>query len=321
MSSVTQTCPPLEDIAAFLDGKLSEGERARIIAHLADCQSCYTVFADAARFQLEEEREAEETGKSPIPFPRKAAASKRWALPLAALLILGLAAVPLYLRYSRMPEMLSAELVDPAALAQVPSSSFWSEDMRGGPGAASSDSESFEFLLGAHLVDLRLTLTRNDRQQSQNVLSRINGDTKQLLFVDEKQSEFYLEAAKNIYEGQEPKEWTEKAARVEAELTESLSSPESPYLAFGKWTEAGRLSAVARNRDFFEDRDNRLYLSWFLRKAKANDIPDAVVRVLRRMSDTLENSDPPKLPYDALEGQFEAILKYYQAEADVASGP
>ena len=44
-------CPPLEDLAAFLDGNLPEDGRARVTAHLADCERCYEVFAGAARFQ------------------------------------------------------------------------------------------------------------------------------------------------------------------------------------------------------------------------------------------------------------------------------
>jgi hypothetical protein len=41
-------CPTDEEIAAFLDGGLAAGERARITAHLAGCESCFEVFAGAA---------------------------------------------------------------------------------------------------------------------------------------------------------------------------------------------------------------------------------------------------------------------------------
>jgi predicted anti-sigma-YlaC factor YlaD len=43
------SCPTEEEIAVFLDGMVAAGERRRILAHLARCESCYEVFAGAAR--------------------------------------------------------------------------------------------------------------------------------------------------------------------------------------------------------------------------------------------------------------------------------
>ena len=42
-------CPRLEIIAAFVDGMLSDRERARISAHVAACERCYFLFAETAR--------------------------------------------------------------------------------------------------------------------------------------------------------------------------------------------------------------------------------------------------------------------------------
>jgi hypothetical protein len=41
-------CPSLEDLAAFLDGRLPAERRAEIVAHLASCEECFEVFAGAA---------------------------------------------------------------------------------------------------------------------------------------------------------------------------------------------------------------------------------------------------------------------------------
>jgi DNA-binding phage protein len=322
MNAVTDTCPPLEDLAAFLDGKLSEGERARVVAHLADCESCYAVFAGAARFQLEEEEEelpmpeaAAATAAPVVPFPQKKMIP-RWALPLAALLVLGLATIPLYQQqYSRMPTLLSTELVDPAALKSVPTGSLWAEDMRGGPESVVLDASPFEFLLGAHLVDLRLTLARNDRAESLNMLSRINGHMKNLILADD-EARFYLRALGEVSQGKPLSDLAEEAARVEASLTKSYE--EFPHLAFGKWTEAGRLSALAGNSAFFEDKDNQRFPNWLLRNAE-EDLGEEIVPTLKRIRGILEDGDPSKLPYEILENQFEAILKHYQREADAAS--
>lgn len=320
MNAINETCPPLEDIAAFLDGKLSERERARVVAHLADCESCYAVFAGAARFQLEEEVESrvpkasEEQAPAPV-VPLRRRTIPQWAFPLAAALVLGLATIPLYLQYSRMPEMLSTKLVDPAALKGVPTASLWAEDKRGNEDSGGFDTRPYEFLVGVHLVDLRLTLARADKEETVNVLARINNRMGGLLYVTE-QAEFYENAVGDLDQGKRTLgEVAKEAAQVETDLTEQLS--DFPHLAFGKWTEAGRLSALAKSSAFFEDGDNRRFPGWLLRK-RQEDLGEEVVPSLKRIRGILDDSDPSKLPYDDLEKQFNGILHHYQTEADAA---
>ena len=49
MKQLAGDCPDLETIAAYLDGRLTERERARVTAHLADCEDCYALFSESAR--------------------------------------------------------------------------------------------------------------------------------------------------------------------------------------------------------------------------------------------------------------------------------
>lgn len=49
-------CPPLENIAAFIDGKLSGAEREELIVHLNRCDDCYEVFIETVKV-MEEMRE------------------------------------------------------------------------------------------------------------------------------------------------------------------------------------------------------------------------------------------------------------------------
>ena len=322
MSAIAETCPPLEDIAAFLDHKMAGKERDRFMAHLADCEECYPVFADAARFQLEEDglwdepREPDEAAQAlapVVPLPRKGV--PRWAFPLAAMLVLGLATIPLYLQVIRKPEMLSSELIDPAALQNVPTSSVWSQDKRGVEDPSGLDQRPFEFLVGVHLVDLRFTLARGDKEETLNVLARINGHLKGLVLAE--QTGFYEKAVGDLYEERRTlKEVASDAARIEAELTDDYK--EFPHLAFGKWTEAGRLSAIGRNPDFFRDRSNRRFPGWLLRNAE-EDLDEEVVPSLKRIRSLLDDSEPSKLPYEDLAKQFEGILEHYQRQADAAS--
>ncbi len=54
MKQLTGECPDLETIAAYLDGRLTDRERARVTAHLADCEDCYALFSESARVVIDE---------------------------------------------------------------------------------------------------------------------------------------------------------------------------------------------------------------------------------------------------------------------------
>lgn len=314
MNISTETCPPLEDIAAFLDGKLSGEERARIVAHLADCESCYALFADAARFQLEEDKElgAEPVKAEVIPFPRKRVL--RWALPLAAMLLIGLATIPLYKQYKEMPDMFAAQLVNPSALKDVPSDRLWSNDKRSGSKLQLLDSQPAEFMVGAHQVDLRVILARNDVQGAANVLARINSYIEGLLFSDEQAQVYKRVQAEILERKRQPKDFLEEATATEASLTQITSYS----LAFGKWVEAARLAVLARQSGFFEDQQNRRFLRWLLRNQE-EDLDPKVLANLREIQEILDSGDLQEPQYRDLAARLSEILEHYQNRAEAGS--
>ena len=56
MKRVEGGCPGLETIAAYLDGRLGERERARVTEHLTSCEECYAVFSESAQTPVLEAR-------------------------------------------------------------------------------------------------------------------------------------------------------------------------------------------------------------------------------------------------------------------------
>lgn len=52
----TFNCPDLELIAAYLDGRVSERDRASIADHLSTCEDCYAVFVESARHRLQDRK-------------------------------------------------------------------------------------------------------------------------------------------------------------------------------------------------------------------------------------------------------------------------
>jgi DNA-binding winged helix-turn-helix (wHTH) protein len=311
---------PLESSSSLGTGSASKG-RVKVRTFQA------AVELIAAQFQLEEDglleepREpAEAAPAAEVPAPvvplRRGRAVPRWALPLAAMLLVGLATLPLYLHSREMPPMRSGELVDPAALAQVPLDGFWST-MRGAHGAAILDSTSFELLTGAHLVDLRLALARDDVDDSLDFLSRINVSMASLSFVDTARASF-LEMHSQLATGKTmPKSLVEHLDRTETELEEALAG--SAFLAVGKWSEAGRLFSVGGDPGFFEQDENRRFSAWFLRNAEEQGLDEGVIQGVQKIRDTLEDSASSSLPFPDLEKQFAAILRHYQHEAVAAA--
>ncbi len=65
MKPTVDICPDLETLAAYLDGRLTERERAAVAEHLAGCESCYFVFTEAAQT-----RPSQQTQTHPSKFPQ-----------------------------------------------------------------------------------------------------------------------------------------------------------------------------------------------------------------------------------------------------------
>lgn len=340
MNTSTETCPSLEDLAAFLDGRLSGDERNRIVAHLADCPSCYEVFAEAARYRLDEEEDEEEpappgeievpkelvaaySSGEVVPFPRKPIF--RLVSSIAAVLIVGLMAVPLYRAYYALPEITSAQLVTSTIVSQAKQDVFWDQfNIRGEEEGGGIDSDSPEFLIGARIVHLAGHLSRNDRVTALNDLASINGHAKQLgLLIPREQVEAFKRMQAQIDNGQRPADLARDLTRIEKALTQdAFSADVTPYFAFGKWTEAGRLSSLAKSPDFFEASENRQFLRALLYHGlREYNLDSEVATTLEDIKETLETTAPSSLPYQDLHRQFEQILTFYQNKSEEELAP
>jgi anti-sigma factor RsiW len=73
-------CPDLETLAGYLDGRLTERERADIAAHVADCETCYFVFTEAAQTRASDRARAQ-TDATVDPGQTSPFASRWWTTP------------------------------------------------------------------------------------------------------------------------------------------------------------------------------------------------------------------------------------------------
>ena len=324
-------CPPLEDIAAFLDGiNLSPEERARITEHLAHCESCYEIFAGAVHFQEEEGNSSADDidGGDVLKFPLAKEKSQekhvrveparpprrfsRW-LPLAASVVLAVGLGALAWQFFAVPrEMDLAELTEP--LQQKPEligSLYEGDTYRG-----NEDFENFPpedakvFLASVYLVDLHLNIEADDPELAAEALRRIGTEIEQIPLLGDEGKKYQNEAL-NLESSEGLRRFSQRLSDEEGNIRELLS-PYEPFYSFGLWTEAGRRAAVTHTREFFEARKNRRFLS-HLRKTLpsqlAPELRDPVQKDLQAIESTWDEGDFSRQDYTTLAAHFQKIIE------------
>lgn len=318
------TCPPLEDIAAFLDDRLKPEERERITEHLARCESCYEIFAGAVHFQEEERDSSAEDigGGDVIPFPlaeekdgapRRSSESPRrfpaWLL-LAASVVLATGLGYLLWQNSRvLPDVtvagLSASLQGSPGIAEK---RYQPENVdRGGPDGGVVGSEAPVFLAGVHLLDLRLSAQGGEVEDRKTILYSLSGALDQVLGM-------HSEAERLKQETDRLTDATalQQTAETWERNLESWNA-EDPFFRFGLWTEAGRISAEAGSSGFFKERINRRFLTGIQREissiAHEDDRYARVLEDLRTIGASWDSNERRVQDGAKLEASFRSIIE------------
>jgi hypothetical protein len=302
-------CPTDEELAAFLDGTLTKAERARVTAHLADCESCYEIFAGSVHFLLDSP--SVEAGGQVLPFVSKREGGgggiRRWLPAAAAAVVVAALGYGGYKELSEPPTL--AALVAPVAHRSGVAEKINVTRFRGG-GDDEDDllSSRPPFLVGARLVDLRLGLQAGDSAKASDLLRDIGNQLKKVSFVDEEADRYIQEA--NVLEKQAT---AEELRRIDASLPardkefEEIFSSFSPF-DFGKWTEAGRLAAETQAPGFFGWR-NRWYLRRLLKNKDAYE--EGVAEHLAEIERIWDRGNLQSKDYQELSRQFGEIVRSY----------
>lgn len=264
-STTLGPCPTDEELAAFLDDMLPKAERERITAHLADCESCYEIFVGVVQFQ-QDSPTTEQEGRVVL-FPSNkdgdGGMRKRWWIPAAAAAVvaLGVGFAGYRTFFPEPGVIMAAELVE--SFQDKPEAAQHLDPFKRSRGADKPEdllSDRPSFLVGARLVDLLLGLRAGKGDQVAENLGQIGSQVKDGGgFFTDKAPSYFADAEKVRSKGVAALGPPDAAVRnLEKELNDTSSAPD--FLAFGKWTEAGRLAAIIRAPDFF-DRRNRRFLS------------------------------------------------------------
>ncbi len=224
----------LEELAAFIDGRLVGERKAQVEARLLRDEDYYDLFLETVRLQEEQAREER-------PPEVRGVRWQRFAAPLAAAAIFTFLAIGLL----RLRADDWAAHLDPAAVV-VGGESWddpgWSRPRSADPVAGQYLPEQLAFRLGARTVDLRIALAAGDRASA----NRLGTQCAELA-----RAAALLTAAAACDRVVQAAEQTAspvlEAAAAEAEtlLKDSFSrgAPEARHFAFGQWAEAARLAA------------------------------------------------------------------------------
>lgn len=309
-SRLANNCPSDEELAAYIDGVLPRREADRIAEHLVSCERCYAIYSETLQFQLDSEPAP--VGNV-VPFPSREKIGRvaiRYALPIAALLLVGIGSRAYFLA---PPPMLTPSTVT-ASLQGKPGllGNFWVGPTFRGPGDHEERPlEEASFQMGVQLLNLQLSLEARDVEKAQgDILPRI----RQVLETQgtASQLEDSFAALSADLKSKDPQEVLKQSAQV---AQESRAHFDESYLDLGQWVEAGHLAAMAQKPSFFQQSDNRAFLRHLLWNDKLglHDVKlDPTTRAsLDRVSEIISKSDLRPSDYAEIKNQLEKILNVY----------
>lgn len=322
-------CLTDEALAAYIDGGLGPGESRQVAEHLADCEDCFELYSETARFLVDSSpaspedaaREAALAGEGVVRFPTLAERRRQVAqwVSIAALLLLG-AGSGGYFQFLAAPSPLTtiADKV-PNRAALIPS--LWKGPTYRGTGdreAGQLNEESFR--MGVHLVNLPVTLRASDAKQAEDEVARILQLLQKQSFTQEL-DKGYRGITAALASGKPPQSLLPEVDRLAGRTgkAESVRDVFDPlYLDLGQWVEAGRLSALAKDPYFFQDGDNRQFLGKLLRRDKLGwnemKLDPATRSTLEQIREVFPSGAPQPSDYAKLGPLFDKILGIHYPE-------
>lgn len=251
MIELEHDAPDLEDLAAYIDGRLVGERKAQVEERLLHDEDYYDVFRENVEFL--QEHGLQEVDDAEVVRPTAWRQSWKVTTPLAIAATL-VAAVGLW-QLNREPT--AGDWVARLDAKEIVSQEGWDQPglitLRGNNiDQGRYGSEEIAFRIGLRTVELRTALAAEHRSAASN-LAYLLGElaNKADLFVESA-------AYRNLYDQIADAEFAtliERAADIEVLLAESFEANplEARGFALGVWAEAGRLAALAGDARVLSD--------------------------------------------------------------------
>ncbi len=305
MIELERDAPDLEDLAAYLDGRLSAERRAQVEERLLHDEDYYDVFTENVQFlQQHGQQEQAAAGGGEVVAP---AAWWRSSKVIAALAVPAAIAATLVVAVS-LPRLMLGPTIDDwvarlDAKAVTSSKDLWHDPdwqrPRGGSGSTPVQpdlrrQQELAFRIGTRTVDLQVALAAGDRTVARGAATQLKqwtGDSFYLLPY----RQAWAELMERI-DVEDPSALRAEVAELERHLAEQgfEGGPADRY-KLGKWNEAGRLAALAK--------DAKVLAGIWRRQQIARGIPE-IANHLGALEAVLEQ---PELDFAAAEATFSEI--------------
>ncbi len=289
-----QQAADLEQLAAFIDGRLSGEQKARVEERLLRDEDYYEVFLETVRFQ-EEQEAAGEGVVGRVVWWR----SWRVAVPLVAAAALVVVVVGLMMPGEQPLPGDRVALLDPSAIVAREGWDYpgWRR-FRSDSIPEGLRPEELAFRLGIRAVDLRVALAAGD-------LEAARGHVAQLEELAEKSSLFSVAVAYRNLGKQlgtlDPEGFAAEVVRIERRMFGIFEEEtlEANRLVLGAWSEAGRLAAFSHDASA---------LARVVRDDPGIDPVDEIATEMETLETILERPEPGVEDFDDAVAAFQEIV-------------
>ncbi len=284
----------LEELAAFIDGRLSGERKARVEERLLRDEDYYEVFVETVEFK-EHDQKSEQKGGEVVKGPAAWWRSPR-VVGVASLAAAALLVVVVGLRLpSQNPS--AADWVAHLNVADIVTREYWND-----PGWSRTrgtedcdGAEDCAFPLGVRSVDLQVALVAGQRQDAKGAAARLKNLVVGADFVWLTGSYANLQ---DQVEGTDFDELLAQAVQVEESLRESFVDPlNSRRFALGQWAQASRLAALTRDAEA---------LASILRDMPEVRPGDGITSQVERLENLRESPEPD---FDDATATLERLIK------------
>lgn len=304
--------PELDELAAFVDGRLARDRRQRMVEHLAACAACRELFAETASLVAEQDAGGRLLSG---PWRRRIVL----ATAVAASVVLLLLSPWILERVATPPNSLTAITTDLVPVEAEPDrrltaalSESWQSHEWPRPRSVVSTSvlsrEEASFQLGIRIVELEIALRAGHDQLAQRLTYRLeNLLTEDLL--DEQVAYFYVSQQGirgQLAAGVDPRTLTQlNATAAELLREQGAPQPDAPadqfWFELGLWARTAQLAAETNRHEFFAQRSNRRRLQDFAEQG----LRSPAAASLDRLTELTEN---PAASMAEIERQLEILV-------------
>jgi hypothetical protein len=299
----------LELIAALIDGRLADEDRARAMKLLANSDEALEIFAQATR----EQEQPNEPKVVPISGSRR---WRQWKLlvPVAAAAGLTLLMVPRMrnrdatvvsgreyaMELSRDPHFANGLTGDweQRAWSVTRGQSF--REAAGVAQAGNHLDSTTAFRLGARSVDLQVALSRGDTAVAARVTDEIL-DVLKAVPYSEPVADVYISVKSHLATNTPPQSAVRAADAEHAMRRIVLAEP----FVFGQWVAAAELAARIHDASFFESAPARR----FTRSAMAKDLTAEETEALRRIDAQIQHGLPEQA-FNEIHENLQTIVRH-----------